>query len=489
MLWLVPNLQPANLSPRGCGRGWSAAGNGAAASNGGRRLTVVSQFYPPDFAATGQLLRDLCERLARRDLQVQVLTGMPSYAYSNPTAERLSFEPNLCVRRTRLSRLWPRRIRGRAVNGVIFCARIALRLLRYARRGDLILYTSEPAYLPLLGWLLHQVTRTPYLVLAYDLYPDVLVELGVLGERHWLVRLWRHCNRRMLADARQVIVLSEPMAARLRRHVPEAAHKLAVISSWADPAWIQPRPKQSNWFVARELLGDRFTVLYSGNQGRCHDLHTLMTAARTLRHNPAVQFVFIRHGPQHHELVELSRAWQLDNCRFLPYQEFADLPYSLSSADLAIVSLNRQSEGLVAPSKLYGHLAAATPIAAITPAHSYLRELVEDAGCGRWFANGDAEALAAWILELKANPSQAATYGAAGRRLLERTATPELIADRYLALIQRHLPTPAVQPVAVPVPAGAPALLPIPVLAHEPVASPAGRNQARRPARLASASR
>lgn len=58
--------------------------------------------------------------------------------------------------------------------------------------------------------------------------------------------------------------------------------------------------------------------------------------------------------------------------------------------------------------------------------------------------------------------------------------------DRYLTLIQRHLPTLAVQP--LPVPAGAPALLPIPVLARDPVAGPTVRNKVRRPARLASAS-
>ena len=98
------------------------------------------------------------------------------------------------------------------MNGVLYCLRICLRLLRYSRRGDLILYTTEPPYLPLLGWLIHRLTTTPYLVLLYDLYPDVLVELGVIQHQHPLTRLWRQINQWVFADAQELIVLSGPMA-------------------------------------------------------------------------------------------------------------------------------------------------------------------------------------------------------------------------------------------------------------------------------------
>lgn len=404
------------------------------------RITLVSQFFPPDFAATGQLLDDLTSRLAAQGLQVQLLTGMPAYAYNCAEAKRIEFQPNRCIRRTQASRFWPLRIRGRAINGISFCLRISLRLLRYSRRGDLILYTTEPPYLPLLGWLLHRLTRTPYLVLLYDLYPDVLVELGVLSSDHGLTRLWRKFNRWMFADAQELIVLSEPMAERVRAHDPAAAGKLKVIPSWADPQLIQPLAKADNWFAQKHKLADRFTVLYSGNQGRCHDLVTVLAAALLLRHDPDVLFLFIGKGHQHQRLLNLVHDWGLPNCRFLPYQDLEDLPFSLAAADLALVTLSIEAEGLVAPSKLYGHLAAGTPIAAITPSNSYLRQLVETEACGRWFANGNAEDLAVWIRELKHNPAHARFFGQAARALLERTATPDLVCAKYLELIEAHLP-------------------------------------------------
>lgn len=427
-------------------RGWSASRSRES------RITVVSQFFPPDFAATGQLLDDLTHRLADRGMKVQVLTGQPAYAYHQSHAPGIEFEPNRCIRRTRASQLWPRRIRGRAINGLLFCVHSGLRLLRYARRGDLILYTTEPAYLPVLGWLVHLITRTPYLVLLYDLYPDVLVELKVLGERHWFTRLWRQLNRWVFADAQELIVLSEPMARRVRYFCPEVAGKVSVIPSWADPATIQPLPKADNWFVERHGLEHTFTVLYSGNQGRCHDLVTLMATALLLRRQKDVQFLFIGSGPQHQRLLDLVKDWGLGNCRFLPYQEPEVLPYSLPAADVAVVSLGIEAEGLVAPSKLYGHLAAGTPIAAITPPGSELQQLVQSSGCGAWFANGDAEGLADWILQLKANPQETERRGQAARALLQASAAPDRITDQYARLLERHLP--ANKLAAQPLPVG-----------------------------------
>jgi hypothetical protein len=66
------------------------------------RLSVVSQFFSPDFAATGQLLEDLTNRLSASGLQVQILSGMPAYAYTSSHAKRIEFKPNRCPPHQRL---------------------------------------------------------------------------------------------------------------------------------------------------------------------------------------------------------------------------------------------------------------------------------------------------------------------------------------------------------------------------------------------------
>lgn len=404
------------------------------------RLTIVSQFFPPDFAATGQFIDDLSRRLAERGLQILVLTGQPGYAYLSNYAKRIDFQHNRCIRRTSVSRFWPSRIRGRVVNSLLFCLRTTVRLLRQARRGDLLLFTTEPPYLPIVGWLIHLLTRAPYIVLIYDLYPDIAVSLNVVSNAHPMVRLWQWLNTKTFASAQELIVLSDSMSNHIKQHYPGMKTPISVIPSWADPEKIKPIPRSSNWFVQRHNLHDYFTVIYSGNQGRCHDMLTLLDAATHLSNNTKILFLIIGSGAQHSQLVARAEALHLTNIRFLPYQEAESLPAMLAAADLAVVSLLSAAEGQVAPSKLYGHLAAGSPLAVICAENSYLRREVVLAGCGNAFCSGEGRKLAAWIEQLANDPHQCQILGKASRRHLLSTATPELIVQAYAEVLARHLP-------------------------------------------------
>ncbi len=46
------------------------------------RLLILTQFFPPDFAATGQLIEELTNQLSRQDVNVNVFTGQPGYAFA-----------------------------------------------------------------------------------------------------------------------------------------------------------------------------------------------------------------------------------------------------------------------------------------------------------------------------------------------------------------------------------------------------------------------
>jgi glycosyltransferase involved in cell wall biosynthesis len=94
-------------------------------------------------------------------------------------------------------------------------------------------------------------------------------------------------------------------------------------------------------------------------------------------------------------------------------------------------------EGLVAPSKLYGMLAAGRPIAVMCEPRSYLQALVAEAGCGAAFNNGDGASLAEFIRRLAVDPQLAQQMGKAGRYYLQSHFTPEIIAKQYSKLLHR----------------------------------------------------
>jgi glycosyltransferase involved in cell wall biosynthesis len=394
------------------------------------RLSIITQFYPPDYAATGQLIEELAVQLGRIGLSVQVFTGQPGYAFHNESAPRNEQLGLVAIRRSNATRLWSKRIRGKALNGVLFCLRSALHLLRNRSRGDVLLLTTAPPFLPLLGYFAHKLFGIPYVCLLYDLYPDVAVELNVVSKQNWLVRFWDAVNCRIWKNAQQVIVLSSSMKDRVVAKCPEINDQVAVIHNWADQNWIVPIAKQQNNFAQEYNLVEKFTVLYSGNMGRCHDMETIMEAVKLLQAEP-IQFVFIGNGAKRKVFRAEVEQLGLDNCQFLPYQDKKNLPYSLTACDLSLVSVSPGMEGLVAPSKLYAALAAGRPVGVICEPHSYLRELVADGDCGEAFSNGDAIGLAAFIRRLAADQQLVKQMGEAGRQYLVSNFTPELIAKQY----------------------------------------------------------
>ncbi len=408
------------------------------------KLLIVTQFFPPDYAPTGQLIEELAHRLSLQGIDVRIFTGQPGYAFQDSTAPPAETIDRVSVRRTRSIYLWSQRIRGKALSGVLFCLRSTLHLLRHAPQTQVLLLTTSPPFLQVLGYGIHRLFGLPYVCLIYDLYPDIISELGVLPEDSPLIQFWHGLNQRIWERAAAIVVLSETMKHRLMSNHPELAPKITVIHNWADPSLIQPIAKQANWFAQTHNLVDPFVVLYSGNTGRCHDLETLLDAAKLLRQEP-IRFVFIGGGTQYQACQQQAKDWQLEQVLFLPYQDKAVLPYSLTACDLSIVSIGPRMEGLVAPSKLYSALAAGRPIAAICDSDSYLNALFREANCGQTFRHGDSQGLARFIQQLNHDRALAAELGRSGRQYLETHFSPEHIAQDYYHLLHRVVAKPQLE--------------------------------------------
>ena len=393
-------------------------------------LSIITQFYPPDYAATGQLIQELATQLGDENIRVSVFTGQPGYAFSKRKAPRIEEKQRVKVKRTRAAQLLSKKIMGKALNGIIFSMRAALHIIRHRKKNDVLLLTTAPPFLFTVGYLANLLFNIPYVCLVYDLYPDVVTEFGLISRQNAIAKLWDWCNDRIWSRAKGIIVLSDTMKARIVAKHPRANSKIAVIHNWANADWIKPIAKSQNWFASEHGTDHKFTVLYSGNLGRCHDSDTILGAIRLLKDDD-VRFVFIGEGAKHESCRQKIQEWGLLNCSFLPYQDRSCLPYSLTACDLALVTIAPGMEGVVVPSKLYGVMAAGRAIAAICEPHSYLRRLIDDASCGAYFDNNDSEGLAEFIRFLAKDSQTSRKMGQAGRKYLEENFTPQIIAQQY----------------------------------------------------------
>lgn len=401
-------------------------------------LSIITEFFPPDYAATGQLIEELVKQLEKQGVKIRVFTGQPGYAFTNDQAPALEQLGNINIQRSRSTQVWSGRIRGKAINGILFTLRSFLHIIKNVQGNDVVLLTSAPPFLSIAGYLGHLLLGFPYVCLMYDIYPDIAIALGVVNKNHWLAKFWWTINRQIWQKSKGIIVLSPTMKERVVEICPQIADKVSVIHSWGDPDFILPIAKKDNWFAKEHNLDSKFTVLYSGNMGRCHDMDTILATAQQLKNEP-IQFVFIGGGPKRESFMENVNRLGLKNFLFLPYQDKNVLPYSLTACDLSLVSIEAGLESLITPSKLYPALAAGRPIGAICPKNSYLRQLVADGGFGVSIDNGDSNSLSMFILKLKSDRQLAEKMGNASRQYLQSHFTLEIIAKQYIKALEQAI--------------------------------------------------
>ncbi len=133
--------------------------------------------------------------------------------------------------------------------------------------------------------------------------------------------------------------------------------------------------------------------MYSGNMGLGHDIETMLEAAKQLRDEPGIHFMFIGAGPKWGLVEETIQKEGLENVTLLPWQPEEVLPYSLATADVALVSLEPELWDLAIPSKAFYMMAAGSAILASTPTPSSLATIIATTSSGATLPVGNYSAI------------------------------------------------------------------------------------------------
>lgn len=283
----------------------------------------------------------------------------------------------------------------RIVSYLAYYVYVFVKILSSSSRQTLLFFVTTPPFMGLIGCLFKKLRGQKYVMLVYDKYPDVLLATGVLKEG-CIPRFWRKLNRVVLNHADAVITLGEYMADRLANDFDVSRTPLghiAVIHNWADVELIKPLPKEHNPFIKEYGLEGKFIVMYSGNMGATHDMETLVRAAGQLKGHPDIRFVMIGDGARKQLVVDFKEKHDLDNMVILPYLPQDQLPYSLPSADIAVVSISSGIEGCLVPCKFYACLAAGSALLTICNPECEIADIVRNENCGKVIDLGDDEKL------------------------------------------------------------------------------------------------
>ncbi|WP_324650023.1 glycosyltransferase family 4 protein [Georgenia sp. H159] len=371
----APALVSARFAPR------AAAGSATRTA-----CLVITQWYPPEPARTGQRI---AHSLRDSGLGVEVLTGMPHYPVgrvmtgyraSRPTRE---VRDGISILRTPEYPNHSTSVLGRMANYLSWAVSSALLGQRALRSADVALVYSSPATagLPaLVGRFLH---GTPYVLLIQDLWPDSVFATGygnalitrARGLLDLMCRaLYRHASHICVISPGMVDVLVD-------RGVPR--DKLTLVYNWQDEA-DAPAPLRSD----DDHTGP-VRVLYAGNHGPAQGLESLIRAAAAC---PTVELSLIGDGTDKPRLRELAQAIDATNVHFLGRVDKEQLDDLQRRFDVQVASLGTDPLfSYTMPSKVQGILVAGMPLLAI--ASGDVARVAEESGSGWAAPPGDVAAI------------------------------------------------------------------------------------------------
>ncbi|MGO9934853.1 MAG: glycosyltransferase family 4 protein [Steroidobacteraceae bacterium] len=396
-------------------------------------ILFVEQYYYPEGGGGAQIPRDITISWADFGWRVAVLCGSEQYASSEDDSMEDPRSHGVAIRKVR--RLPGGDVRkARMLRQLWFCVAIAPRLL-FSRCPQAFVAQTNPPIAVVLVALAAMLRRRPLIVIAQDLYPEVLFAHGMLNAHTGPALVLSAAFRWAYRRASAVVSLGPRMTERLIEK-GVANNRIWKISNWATGDLPIMRG-DANALLREWGLREKFVLVYSGNFGVAHDCATLLGGfARASKLIPELRLVIIGAGIRIAEARHWVERLGLEEwVAFKPSVPFSRLPQTFGIADLGVVTLLPGFDGLVVPSKLLGNMARGIPTLYVGPVGSDVDIYIRESGGGLTVVNGDIDGFARSVAEIAKHPEQLREMGLAAQRYYSKFLSRDIGIAHYGRLL------------------------------------------------------
>lgn len=403
------------------------------------KLTILTQYYPPEVGAPQTRLSHLASVFVAAGHKVTVLTAMPNY----PTGKiqpgyggvlRREWRDGVRVLRAFVYPSQSASIIPRLLSYFSFVLSSAVLGSLFLRSSDYLLVESPPLFLGLSALWLSRLKRARLIFNVSDLWPASALRLGVIREGSLAHRFGSWLESSCYRHSWLISCQSSGILRDIKERFP--SQSTFLLSNGADTSRFGLRHQTEQ---ARRQLGmqDEFIILYAGLHGLAQGLDRVVDAANQLGAEKCYRFVFIGDGPEKGKLIQKSRDLGLGNVTFLDPVPSKEIPDLLASADLILVSLGIDIPGAV-PSKLYEAMASERPVVLIAEGEAV--EIVRRFEAGLVVSPGDVPSLVSAIQWVRENPQHAAQLAARARDASVRHFDRTTIAEPFLRYMEGDVP-------------------------------------------------
>ena len=417
-----------------------------------KKLLIYAHYYIPDTASTGQILRELAEGMLDK-FDITVICVVPSYLgtieekYKTQKyyKEEISGVKILRIRVPEFSKT-NKMSRIKNILSYFFGAMSATFKVG---KMDYVFSISQP---PILGGLLGVwgkfIKHAKYIYNIQDFNPEQVLAVGYTKSKLITdIMMWFDkfsCKRSDL-----VITVGRDLVETVEnRFKSKKVPKTVMINNWIDENEIYPLDENNEKvqvFKKKYGLDGKFVIMYSGNIGLYYDLENLIKVVERIKpgtktaDDREVIFAFVGAGSVLDKLVLYVKEHHMDNVTFIPYQDKADLIYSLNAGDVHWCVNAKGIKGVSCPSKYYGLAAAGKPVIGVLESGSEVRCLIEDTQGGLCCEPGEygkVEKNIRWFIE-NAEKEQLKEMGIRSRENLEKNLTRDVSVKKYAEEIMK----------------------------------------------------
>lgn len=421
-----------------------------------KKLLIYAHYYIPDTASTGQILRELAEGMLDK-FDITVICVVPSYlgTIEDKYKTQKYYEENINgvkVLRIRVPEFRKTNKKSRIKNIVSYFFGAMAATLKVGKM-DYVFSISQP---PILGGLLgvwgKWVKHAKFIYNIQDFNPEQVLAVGYSKSKFITdVMMWFDkfsCKRSNL-----IITVGRDLVETVeKRFAGKKVPKTVMINNWIDEKEIYPLDADNEKvleFKKKYGLDGKFVIMYSGNIGLYYDLEKLIKVLKQFRKGYTftgvyeegpktkdgreVVFAFVGAGSVLDKLVLYSKKHHFENIVFIPYQDKADLIYSLNAADVHWCVNAKGIKGVSCPSKYYGIAAAGKAVLAVLEKDSEIRCIIEETNGGLCSEPGDYESVEQnlkWFIE-NAGTGEIAAMGQRSRENLVENLTRNVSVEKY----------------------------------------------------------
>ena len=398
-------------------------------------VLIFTQVYVPDPAAVGQYIADAAAELVKNGQRVIVYTANRGYDDPTLVLKQNEIIDGVEVRRLPFSSFGKKTILHRLIGQLSFLIQCILRGIFAGDLKHLLISTSPPmcAFAAIVVGLFRRVPITYWVM---DLNPDQVVEMGIMKSTSLPVKCMDWLNRRILKRASNIVCLDRFMADRVckKRAVMD---KITVIPPWPLSNHDKAIEHDDNPFRKKHNLDGKFVIMYSGNHSPANPLETIVDAAIKLEKGlPNVVFMFVGGGKAKQTVENALKTHNPKNIISLPYQPLDQIQYSLSAADVHVVSVGPKVVGIVHPCKVYGAMALGRPVLLLGPKPCHVSDLIDQKTFGWHIQHGDVEQMCQTITSISGLSSEElAKMGKNGLGLIENEINRDALSQKFCKII------------------------------------------------------